>query len=365
MVELEKSHLFGRLPKEDLARLAEVAEERHYEPGAEIFKEGDPGDGVYVVREGTVEISATLGRGERQVLSRVGPGDVFGEMSLLDQHSRSACATAQGAVTVYFVPREPAVALLKRSAELALILTQEISERLREFNRQYVETVLQAERMSVVGRFASSIIHDLKNPLTIIGMAAQSACREGATAEARATAQERINKQIERITNLVNDILEFTRGSQAAPALCAVPWDEFVESVVNEFRLEVERKRVQVEIQGAVPEVKPEINPRRLSRVFYNLIHNAVDAMPHGGTVTLRFEVAGSELRTHVEDSGMGIPEEILPQIFDAFTTFGKAKGTGLGLAICRRIVEEHHGKITAANSKDGSGAVFTFTLPL
>jgi len=364
MVALEKSHLFGRLPKEDLASLAKVSVEKHYAAGDEIFKEGDPGDGVYVVKEGVVEISTVLASGERQVLSRVAAGDVFGEMSLLDEHPRSACAAAQGEVTVYFVPREPAVALLKRSAELALTLTQEISERLREFNHQYVDTVLQAERMSVVGRFASSIIHDLKTPLTIIGMAAQSACREGATQDARVTAEERINKQIERITHLVNDILEFTKGSESVPALCAVPWDEYVESLVAEFRPEVERKRVTLEVAGSIPEVKPEINPRRLSRVFYNLIHNAVDAMQDGGKVTLRFDVTDRELITQVEDSGTGIPKDVMPQIFDAFTTFGKPKGTGLGLAICKRVVEEHHGKITAGNKTEG-GAVFTFTLPL
>jgi len=364
MRTLQSSKLFSHLSEEELGCLQSATQELNFADGQEIFREGDPGDGVYVVQTGAVVISAVLAGGERQVLNHVLPGDVFGEMTLIDQHPRSANASAQGPTVVFFVPREPVVALLRRSPDLCLTLIQEISERLRDFNHQYVEKVLQAERMAVVGRFASSIIHDLKNPLTIISMAAQSACREKATQETRQTALERITKQVDRITNLVNDILEFTRGPQGIPAVCAVEYDEYVQRLAEDFRLDLAPKRVTLEMVNPPPAVKPLLNPKRLSRVFYNLIHNAVDAMPEGGVIHLRFQVGQGELLTEVSDTGPGIAPEILPEIFDAFATFGKAKGTGLGLAISQRIVEEHGGKISARNGQE-RGAIFSFTLPL
>src|SRR6185436_4898460 len=212
MITLESSKLFSQLPAAELQALGQMTQELNFPAGAQIFKEGDPGDGIYIVKAGQVQISAVLENGERHVFSQVLPGDVFGEMAVLDNQPRSACASAEQETIVYFVPREAMVNLLKHSPELSLTLVQEISGRLREFNRQYISKLLQAERMALVGRFASSIVHDLKNPLTIIGIAADMACEPKTTPDARLLAQTRIRKQVDRISNMVSDILDFTRG---------------------------------------------------------------------------------------------------------------------------------------------------------
>ena len=154
-------------------------------PGQEIFKEGDNGDGVYVVRDGLVEISGLVDQKVRLVFSQVGPGDIFGEMAVIEDKPRSACAVAKADTTVYFIPRAEMLALVERSPALALALLREISHRLREFNRQYLREVLQAERLAIVGRFARSIVHDLKNPLNIIGLTAEMAGMDRATPEMR------------------------------------------------------------------------------------------------------------------------------------------------------------------------------------
>src|SRR5678815_2950523 len=170
MVTLESCALFKQLPAGEMADLRASATTRTYRDGEDIFKEGDPGDGVYVVRAGQVAISARLTGGERRVFSEVSSGDFFGEMAVLDQLPRSANATAVGETEVFFIPRERMVKLLTRSPSVGMALLQEISQRMREFNQQYFREVLQAERMALVGRFASAIVHDLKNPLTIIGI---------------------------------------------------------------------------------------------------------------------------------------------------------------------------------------------------
>jgi len=364
VLPLESCKLFAPLSPDELATLRTATRTAAFPGGAEIFKEGDAGDALYVVASGSVLISAVMGTGERQVLSRVPPGEVFGELAIIDNQPRSATATAEIETTLYVVPRDEMIVMLTRSPQFSFSMMREITQRLREFNRQYIRQVLQAERMALVGRFASSIVHDLKNPLTIIGIAADMACEPGTQADARRVAQARIRKQIERISNMVSDILEFTRGSGAQPALAVAEYAEFVRPVLDEIAREIAPKGVTIEFATPVPLVKVPINPRRLSRVFYNLMFNAVDEMPEGGKIRLHFRTAPGELVTEIEDTGDGIAPQILNKLFEAFETFGKPRGTGLGLSIAKKIVEEHHGRIYARNVPNG-GALFGFTLPL
>ena len=363
MVTLESSKLFGQLPPGELRELQKVAKEMRFAKGQSIFKQGDPGDGVYVVKSGAVQISTLLGTGERLVFAEVMPGDVFGEMSLLDHHPRSAYAGAKSDTTLYFIPRSDLLEMLRRSPDLSLMLVQQTSERLRESNQHYIQKMLHAERMGLVGRFASSIVHDLKNPLTIISMAAEGACAEEASAETRRTAADRIFRQVDRITSLVNDILEFTRGTPGAFPLSVVDFGEFVRSKVEEMQSELSLKSVALEFENPPPRVPIALHPHRIARVLCNLVLNAVDAMPEGGKITLRFHETADGITTEVEDTGPGIAPEVLDRLFEAFVTFGKSRGTGLGLAICQKIIGEHEGKITARN-QPGGGAVFAFFLP-
>lgn len=363
MVTLESCKLFSALSPAELTQLRNAAREMAFSDGSEIFREGAAGDGIYLVKSGTVQISAVVGEKERHVISQLQPGDVFGEMAVVDNQPRSACATADGEAAVYFIPRAPLMEMLEHSPRLCLSLMQEITQRLREFDRQYIRKVIQVERMALVGRFASSIIHDLKNPLTIIGVAADLASLDNATPNSRKTAQQRIRKQVSRINAMVGDILEFTRGPGAPLALAPTDYGAFVQSVTQEVEHEITLKGVQIDFLTPPPNVKLRLNPQRLMRVFYNLMFNAVDVMPDGGTIKLRFEVAPKEVVTEIEDTGSGIAPEVLDRLFEAFTTFGKPRGTGLGLSIAKRIVEEHGGRIYARNVP-GGGALFGFALP-
>ena len=365
MLPLESCKLFSALSPDQFASLKRVTREATFTGGTEVFKEGDAGDVLYVVKSGLVQITAVVADGERQVLSRVPPGEVFGEFAILDNQPRSATALAEVETTLYVVPRDALVPLLAASPQLSFSMMREITQRLREFNRQYIRKVIQAERMALVGRFASSIVHDLKNPLTIIGIASDMACEANATADERRIAQQRIQKQIDRINNMVSDILEFTRGT-GGEQLVAVPaeYADFVQPVVDEIAKEIAPKGVTVELVDPIPTAKVPMNPRRLSRVFYNLMHNAVDEMPLGGKIKMHFHLTASELVTEIEDTGEGIAPQILDRLFEAFETFGKERGTGLGLSIARKIVEEHRGRIYARNVPNG-GALFGFTLPL
>jgi two-component system sensor histidine kinase DctS len=291
------------------------------------------------------------------------PGDIFGEMAVIENKPRSACAVATEATTVYFIERGEMLPLLDRSPALSRALLREISQRLREFNHQYLREALQTERLAVVGRFARSIIHDLKNPLSIIGMTAELAELESANPDFRKKARARICQQVERISELVGEILDFTRASPSAFVLAPTDYNTFVRQVLDELAQEADLKSVVLELEPPVPEVELLLNPKRLRRVFYNLIHNATEAMPVGGRIIARIRANSAEVITEIEDSGPGIAPEIAGRLFDAFATHGKSHGTGLGLSICKRIIEDHRGWISAQNAPAG-GAVFSFGLP-
>jgi signal transduction histidine kinase len=364
VVTLEKNKLFSMLSPEELNKLRCIAREQTFAAGQEIFKEGDPGDGIYLVRDGLVEISFVGGQAGRYVLTEARPGDLLGEMAVIEHQPRSANAVARKETVLYFMPREEILELVGQCPALALALLRDISHRLRSFNRQYLREVLQAERLSVVGRFARSIVHDLKNPLNIIGLTAEMAALGEAAPGSPEKALITIRQQVDRINDLVSEILDFTQGTSPDLVLPPMDYAGFVQDMLEEIRPEAASKGSTIEVENPPPAIALPLNPKRLRRVFFNLVHNATDAMPRGGRIILRFRSTPDAVITELEDTGPGIAPEIADQLFEAFATYGKAQGTGLGLSICKRIIEDHRGWIAARN-EPGRGAIFEFGLRL
>ncbi len=364
MVTLETSKLFRNVDENEKKALRQIAQERKFSAGQEIFRERDSGDGVYVIKDGLVEISVAISEGVRRVFAQLGEGEIFGEMAVLELKPRSATALAVRDTTVYFIPRAELIVMVERSSVLSLALLREISHRLREFNQRYVQELLQAERMAVVGRFARSIIHDLKNPLSIISITAELAGMEKTLPEVRKQSQGRIRKQVERINEMVSEILDFMGGTPKDFVPASINYAEFVQPLLEEIRADTQLKNVSVEAPAPPPGVLVPLDPKRLRRVFFNLIGNATDAMSDGGKIFVRFRTDGAELVTEIEDTGPGIAPEIADKLFEAFATYGKAHGSGLGLSICKKIIEEHRGRIWVQN-QPGRGAVFGFALPV
>ncbi|HEX3856678.1 MAG TPA: ATP-binding protein [Verrucomicrobiae bacterium] len=364
MVGLESIALFRNLKDEEWQALRFITQERQFASGREIFLEGAPGDGVYFVKDGQVEISGLVGGNTRRVFSQLGSGEIFGEMAVIEHRPRSATATALKDTEVYFIPRGEMLSLIERSPTLAFGLLQQISHRLREFNQLHLREMVQAESLAVIGNFARSIVHDLKNPLSIIGLSAETFDMPNINAESRAKTQSRIRKQIVRINDMVSDILIFTERKRTDAELKAADYRVFVLELISDLRAEAELKSAHIEMQNAPPAVLVPFDARRLTRVFYNLVNNATDVMLNGGKIFLRFHADEMEIVTEVEDTGPGIAPEIADKLFQTFVTFGKTHGTGLGLSICKKIVEDHGGRIWVQN-EPGRGATFCFALPL
>lgn len=347
-----------------LQELGQADQRRNYGAGALIFSTGDPGDGLYVIESGQVQIVATIGSHAARPLATLGPGDFLGEMAVLDSAPRSATARAETATIALFVSRDDFLQLLDRRPTLAIDLIREFSRRMRALNQKYLDEIVQAEVLAAVGRFAGTIVHDFKTPLNTVILAAEMAAREKATADNRAEASRIITRQVTRMTNMLNEIIEVTRPTARPVEITCADFAAFVLPLIAELRPEVEARNSTLTAANPPPSVQVKFDPTRLSRLFFNLIGNAMDAMPDGGAITLRFATGEGVVRVAVTDSGRGIPPEIADKLFQPFATHGKAKGTGLGLAICKKIAESHGGSITAHNESNG-GATFTFTLPL
>jgi len=363
MAELESVALFQGLDPDERHGLRRIAQERRFVTGQEIFRESDPGDGVYVIHEGLVEIAHFADRNEHRVFSRLGPGEIFGEMAVIENLPRSATAIAVRDAVVSFIPREEMLGLLKRWPGLAFNLLQEISRRLRDFNELHLREVIQAERLAVVGNFARSILHDLKNPLTVISLAAETLELPGLAPERRAQSLAYIHKQVDNINGMIGDILQFTQGAGARAAFASTDYRQFIQELLPELSADANVKSVRIELQSEPPSVRLRLDARRLRRVFFNLIHNAVDVMPGGGSIFLRFQLHDREVITEAEDTGPGLAPEIADRLFQPFATHGKAHGTGLGLSISKKTIEDHGGRM-GVRQESGHGAIFFFALP-
>lgn len=347
----------------NLYALTKDAKKRTFRSGKVIFREGDSGDSLYVIESGGVEISVRVGTSEARVLSRFGPREYFGEMAVIDSQSRSATATAKGATVVRVVSRGKIWRMFRRSPELLVAMMREFSLRMRSFDRRYIDCVLQQERLALLGRFAQSIVHDFRNPLNTIGIAGSLACAEDATREERSEASAAIRKQVNRLASMIGEVLEFTHPSRNPAALEKTGFREFVEDLVSDLKKDAAERAVTIALKNRPPDISLPIDGKRLPRVFINLVANAIDFMPRGGRITLRFKVSRNFVITEVADTGPGIAPAIVGRIFEPFASYGKSNGTGLGLSICKRIIEDHGGTI-CAGGRAGRGAVFTVSLP-
>jgi signal transduction histidine kinase len=228
--------------------------------------------------------------------------------------------------------------------------------------------LLQAQKLSSVGALASSVAHEFNNILTTIINYARLALRTPADEAACVQALERILKGSQRAATIINSMLGFARATAAQRQTTDLV--ALVEDLLILTEKDLSKHRVQVD-KKYHGRPQAEVVPAQIEQVLLNLILNARQAMPRGGT--LRLDVRDNP-RTHmaelrISDTGVGIPPERLRLIFEPFYTTKEPDehghgGTGLGLSVCRQIVEQHQGRIRV-ESLVGKGSTFTVKLPV
>jgi signal transduction histidine kinase len=229
--------------------------------------------------------------------------------------------------------------------------------------RDAQERLLHGERLAAIGEMAANLAHELKNPLITIGGFAGRLLKSLPSETRERQYAGTIVTEVSRLEKMLTEILAFSRK----PTICynACNLHEIIQECLACCTATFEDKNVAVVFSGDNHGCTVSGDAHQLKQVFLNLILNACDAMPKGGDLTLTIETddrADKSVVVSVEDSGCGIPDEMLRQIFNPFFTT-KHHGTGLGLAITNRIILNHYGSIEAHNT--GQGALFKITLPL
>ena len=246
----------------------------------------------------------------------------------------------------------------KELKDYAEQLELKVQERTREL-RNSQEKLLRAERLAAIGQLAGQVGHDLRNPLTgILGAVYYLKKSHLDLDEKYRKMLEIIEKDAKYANKIIEDLLEFSR-EYVHLNLTLTSVRDLVDNALTKVIVPDNIKIVNL----TSFKHKVKVDADRMIRVFVNLITNAIDAMPKGGTLRIWSRISDNCVKVYFRDTGIGIPEENLDKIWaPLFTT--KAKGMGLGLSICKRIVEAHGGNITV-KSKVGAGTTFTVTLPL
>lgn len=359
-------HSFFKLFDGSVAQqIMAIAEIEEFTEGQFVFREGDPPDSMYLVLAGMVDIVKIPAGGPVQVIAHEKQDDFFGEYGVLDGQNRSAGAVARGNVTIARLARDPILKVLNSApGQCIMELSRHLINNIRTTNDKYIQDVVRNTKMTSIGQMLNTILHDFRNPFTVIRMAASVIPR---THPDESTVQmcKLIDEQIERVKIMTDEILEFSRGTAKIDKKRVK-----VTEVLQRFEFlnkdYLRQSNVDFVVRGVDTVLELDVN--KILRVLQNLVNNAAEMfLQKGGgriAVIAKDVSGGVGVEISVVDNGPGIPEPIRDRLFEPFATHGKEKGIGLGLAICKSLVEAHKGTITVNTATD-KGTTFLIRFPL
>jgi two-component system sensor histidine kinase/response regulator len=238
--------------------------------------------------------------------------------------------------------------------------TEELARRNQEISATY-QQLWHSAKLATVGELTASVAHELNNPLQTVGLRIESLSRRFSSDQGAREAFSVVEKELDRMAHLVQNLLQLSRkGEQRIATVNAA--DELEKTLeLLQYHLRTCGIETEKDFPPGIPLIR--VDPEQLQQAFLNLFTNACDAMPSGGTLTLRVR-GGTKVVIDIIDTGSGIAADDLPRVMETFfTTKPPGKGTGLGLPICRRIVEAHGGSISI-ESEPGRGTTVRIVLP-
>lgn len=325
----------------------ENATEVQLAKGAVLFREGDPGQEMYIVLRGMIKIL----RGSR-VIDIVKPGEYFGEMAIIENQPRSASVAALEDAVLLQVPLAVFYEYFSRQPKSLVSMMRTLSQRVR---RDLEILGKEYEQINIM-------VHDMKNLLTpfhllevmertVPGLAGNRylACMVKARGD---------------LLVLMENALAQAKRLQIAPAIHTESLDQLLVDLQESswtVHSEIGGRGVRVEVTGSLPDFP--FSSLGLCRVLSNLVLNAAQASEAGGRITIALSREGDAAVVKVIDQGHGIPDGMREKIFQPhFTT--KADGNGIGLISCKQIIEETHGGSLTFESTPGQGTTFTIRIP-
>ena len=387
---LKSVPLFKGIPDEDFDDIAEKFTVQKYNSEELIFSENTIADALYIIVSGVVNVLKSgkeVGSNEEFLIEK-GSGDFFGEMSIVDDLPRSATIRAKSeSVKVLILKKEEFARLFQTYPCLAYSVAKRISATVREANYRYMTSLedrnkelenayrqlqnaqrelLNTEKLSAIGKFASIIIHDIKNPLTNIRAYAELIERKLSKIDGLSESVLRgpsvIMNEVDRLVTMTTELLDFSRGDSNLDVE-EVDFYEYLHDLVENIQGRAEKDNIQINLKPVTEKIFLFIDKLKMQRVFLNLINNAIEAIGENGVINISLENNENKfILWKIKDSGCGISDEIASRIFEPFVS-GKSNGTGLGMSIVKSFVEKHGGSISV-NSKIGEGTEMIISLP-
>jgi signal transduction histidine kinase len=293
-------------------------------------------------------------------------------------------AYQRGAADFLFTPVIPQILHAKVSVFVALAMKNEqlkrqaekLSQRTTELtatNRRLVREMEErrdAERKShAKDEFLAMLGHELRNPLSAISSASSLIGLPGANSETVGRAKQIIQRQSQHLSRIVDDLLDLSRAMSGKILLSRKPTDmaNLVAGCMETFRATGRTAGYRISVDLGSCWV--DCDPTRLEQIVSNLLDNALKYTPSGGNIDIGVAAEGDDMVLTVRDSGVGIPAELLPQVFDVFVqgaiSIDRSQGgLGIGLSLVRRLVELHGGSVGAHSAGSGQGSTFTIRLP-
>jgi signal transduction histidine kinase len=307
----------------------------------------------------------TRGRG------RIGPVILFTGQG----HSQTDMEALDAGADDYLEKSGLTPGLLDRSIRFAIVqrkaaaeLERKVQERTEELARANA-ALRDADRRK--DEFLALLAHELRNPLAPIRNALEILRLAGDTGETVRRQRERLERQVAQLVRLVDDLLDVSRITTGKLRLSLEPLtvQEVVEAALDMSRSQIEKAKLTLSTDVPAEPVVLTGDRVRLAQVFTNILNNAAKFTEPGGQVAVSVETADGRVAVTVRDTGVGIPADVLPQLFGLFTQIDRSLnrsqgGLGIGLAIVRRLVEMHGGTVSAHSDGPGTGAAFTVTLP-
>jgi PAS domain S-box-containing protein len=246
------------------------------------------------------------------------------------------------------------------------------AERQRAFDRERIARAQAEEATRLKDDFLANLSHELRTPMNIIIGWAHLLKKGPLSEEQKIRAADAIGRAARSQAQLIEDLLDVSRivTGKFRMEMQKVGIEAVLKSAVDSLRLVASAKQVNVSLSQETPGAAVRGDADRLQQVFWNLLSNAVKFTPPGGAVDVRMQAGDNHVVVAVSDTGMGIPLDFLPHVFDRFrqadsTSTRKHAGMGLGLAIVRHVVELHGGTVRAESPGEEAGSTFIVTLPL
>ena len=298
------------------------------------------------------------------------------EIAFVPLHSREGfigVITADNFVTLQAIDDNDLIALEAFAAQASLAISrallfrklQEKVAELERLNRQLIESqrqIIELEKRAAIGELINHIVHEIKNPIVVIGGIAHALMEE---LPHDSPLQVYIRTILDAVTKLDNLLIDTVRGLRTLASEKPEPVDvnELIITKIKEMQGYLSASNVKVQLSLADKLPKPHLPKKAFDSVLDYLIGNAIEAMPNGGTLTIRSMFHEEKISVSIEDTGIGIPKEHLDHIFEPFFTT-KAKGSGLGLYNVRQIIRSIGGKIYV-ESEVGKGTKFSIEIPV